>query len=157
MSQTEKQVGALTQALIQQPSSSGEEKGVSDELVRYFEENGFDSVHVDRYGNTIGTIKGKRPGKKLLFDGHMDTVPVANPDEWTYPPFEAQIHDGKIYGRGASDMKGAIAAMAVAAVAFRDATDGDFAGEKSGIGKICRNEHSGAWRSDRKRPAGCDF
>lgn len=136
MQNTEKHVVALTQAMIQQPSSSGEEKGVSDELVKFFEANGFDEVHVDKYGNTIGTIKGDRPGNKLLFDGHMDTVPVGNPDEWTHPPFEAQIHDGKIYGRGASDMKGAIAAMAVAAVAFRDETDGKFAGEINVAGVV---------------------
>ena len=127
--QLEQQVVALTQAMIRQPSYSGEEKGVSDVLSQYFKDNGYDDVHVDRYGNTIGHIKGNRPGKKILFDGHMDTVPVTNPDEWKYPPFEGQIHDGKVYGRGATDMKGAIAAMAVAAANFKKETGGDFAGD----------------------------
>ena len=47
---------------------------------------GFDEVTVDHYGNIIGCIKGKKPGKKLLFDGHMDTVPVTEEKEWKYPP-----------------------------------------------------------------------
>lgn len=119
----------LTQALIRERSYSGEEKGVSDVLQAYFKENNYDDIIVDKYGNTIGCIKGKRPGLKILFDGHMDTVPVGNESDWEHPPFAAEIHDGKIYGRGASDMKGAIASMAVAATAYRDATDGDFAGE----------------------------
>ena len=127
--QLEQQVVALTQAMIRQPSYSGQEKGVSDVLSQYFRENGFDDVHVDHYGNTIGHIKGSRLGKKILFDGHMDTVPVGNADEWTYPPFAAEVHDGKVYGRGATDMKGAIAAMAVAAANFKKATGGDFAGD----------------------------
>ena len=127
--QLEQQVVALTQAMIRQPSYSGQEKGVSDVLSQYFRDNGFDDVHVDHYGNTIGHIKGKRPGKKILFDGHMDTVPVGNADEWTYPPFAAEVHDGKVYGRGATDMKGAIAAMAVAAANFKKETGGDFAGD----------------------------
>ncbi|MEG2930050.1 MAG: YgeY family selenium metabolism-linked hydrolase, partial [Oscillospiraceae bacterium] len=68
-------------------------------------------------------------GKTLLFDGHMDTVPVTDPAAWTYNPFAAEIHDGKIYGRGTSDMKGALAAMAVAAANFAKDNDKDFAGE----------------------------
>ncbi len=126
---TEQAVVQLTQALIQQQSYSGQEKGVSDVLQQYFKDNNYDDVIVDKYGNTIGCIKGSKPGPKILFDGHMDTVPVGNESDWDYPPFAAEIHDGKIYGRGASDMKGAIAAMAVAATAYRDQTNGDFPGE----------------------------
>lgn len=129
MSNLEKQVVELTQRLIRQESYSGNEKGVSDELTKYFEENGFDDVHVDKYGNTIGHIKGSKPGPKIVFDGHMDTVPVTDPSEWTYPPFEAQVVEDKIYGRGATDMKGALAAMAVAASNYKKETNGDFAGD----------------------------
>lgn len=119
----------LTQALIQAESYSGNEKEVSGVLQDFFNENGFDEIIVDKYGNTIGCLKGNSPGPKVLFDGHMDTVPVGNEADWSYPPFGAEIHDGRIYGRGASDMKGAIAGMAVAAAAFDKATGGDFAGE----------------------------
>ena len=119
----------LTQKLVRRQSYSGNEKEVSEELTKFFKENGFDDVHVDKYGNTIGHIKGSKPGPKIVFDGHMDTVPVTDESEWQYPPFEAEIHDGKIYGRGTSDMKGALASMAVAARNFKEITSGDFAGE----------------------------
>lgn len=119
----------LTQKLVRRQSYSGNEKDVSEELTKFFKEDGFDDVHVDKYGNTIGHIKGSKPGPKIVFDGHMDTVPVTDESEWQYPPFEAEIHDGKIYGRGTSDMKGALASMAVAASNFKEKTGGDFAGE----------------------------
>lgn len=125
----EEQVISLCQKLIQQRSYSGEEEGVVKVLSENMKAMGFDEVGTDRYGNIIGCIRGKRPGKKLLFDGHIDTVPVTEEKEWSYPPFAAEIHDRKIYGRGTSDMKGAVAAMTVAAANFAKDTDKDFAGE----------------------------
>ncbi len=125
----EEQVVALCRELIQQKSYSGEEDGVVKVLSARMKEMGFDQVTVDKYGNIIGCIKGNRPGKKILFDGHIDTVPVTEEKEWEYPPFAAEIHDGKIYGRGTSDMKGAVAAMASAAACFAQDTNRDFAGE----------------------------
>lgn len=129
MKKTDERVVKLTQTLIQNRSYSGEEGGVSNALKEFFEANGFDDVHIDRYGNTIGHIKGNRPGPAVLMDGHMDTVPVTNEAEWKHPPFAAEIHDDRIYGRGTSDMKGALAAMAVAASQFKEETNGDFAGD----------------------------
>lgn len=125
----EEQVIALCQELIRQQSYSGGEAGVVKALSENMKALGFDEVNVDKYGNIVGCIKGKRPGKKLLFDGHIDTVPVSSEAEWQYPPFAAEIHDGKIYGRGTSDMKGAVAAMTSAAANFARDTDRDFAGE----------------------------
>ncbi|MBQ3103112.1 MAG: YgeY family selenium metabolism-linked hydrolase [Oscillospiraceae bacterium] len=115
--------------LIHQKSYSGEEKGVVRELENYMLENGFDMVMGDHYGNVIGKIVGKRPGPKVLFDGHIDTVPVANPAAWTRDPFGAEIEDGKMYGRGTSDMKGSVAAFVTAAANFAKDTGKDFAGE----------------------------
>lgn len=125
----EEKVIGLCQKLIRAKSYSGEEDKVANELKTKFQDFGFDDVVVDGYGNVIGHIKGNRPGKKILFDGHIDTVPVTNPDEWDYPPFEAEIHDGKIYGRGTSDMKGAVAAMVCAAANFAEDCNRDFAGD----------------------------
>jgi putative selenium metabolism hydrolase len=119
----------LCQKLIQQQSYSGHEDKVVSVLKAEMEKAGFDDVTVDRYGNIIGRIKGKRPGKKVLFDGHIDTVPVSDETAWAYPPFAAEIHDGKIYGRGTSDMKGAVAAFVKAAEHFAEDTKRDFAGE----------------------------
>lgn len=127
--ETQEQAIRLCQKLVQQQSYSGHEAGPAKVLEEICKANGFDSIHVDEYGNFIACIKGKRPGKKILFDGHMDTVPVTNEKEWIHPPFAAEIHDGKIYGRGTTDMKGAIAGYTAAAIAFAKDTDRDFAGE----------------------------
>lgn len=120
---------ALAKGLVTKQSYSGCEGAAAAELKAYMERAGFDEVLTDRYGNVIGKIKGKRPGPKILFDGHIDTVPVANPDAWTHDPFAGEIVDGKLYGRGTSDMKGAVASFAAAASFFAQDTGRDFAGE----------------------------
>ncbi|WP_196598803.1 YgeY family selenium metabolism-linked hydrolase [Pectinatus frisingensis] len=119
----------LCRSLIKYQSYSGQENAVAEILDGYMKKNGFDDVRIDKYGNIIGHIKGKRKGPKILFDGHMDTVPVQDEKEWKYPPFAAEIHDDKIYGRGTSDMKGALAAMAVAVSSFAENLGKDFAGD----------------------------
>ncbi|ADK16043.1 MULTISPECIES: YgeY family selenium metabolism-linked hydrolase [Clostridium] len=101
----------LCKKLIRTRSYSGQEENVANVIKVAFNNMGFDDFFIDDYGNIIGHIKGKEKGKSILFDGHMDTVPVVDESEWTYPPFAAQIHDGKMYGRGTSDMKGALCAM----------------------------------------------
>lgn len=119
----------LCQELVRRPSLSGHEHDIAAYLTDYFYRNGFDHVHTDQYGNVIGSIYGNRPGPKLLFDGHMDTVPVEDPSKWDHDPFQAELDDGKIYGRGTSDMKGALAAMVCAASQFARQTGKDFSGE----------------------------
>lgn len=119
----------LCRKLIMAKSYSGQEKEAAEVLKTFFSENQFDEILTDSYGNIIGKIKGNRPGPKLLFDGHIDTVEVPDSSKWTHNPFGAEIIDGKIYGRGASDMKGADSAMANAAVQFAIDNKKDFAGE----------------------------
>ena len=123
------EVLALAKRLISKQSYSGCEGEAAAELSAYMESAGFDEVLTDRYGNVIGKIKGNRPGPKILFDGHIDTVPVADPSAWKYDPFAGEIEDGKLYGRGSSDMKGAVAAYTAAAGFFAKDVDRDFAGE----------------------------
>ncbi|WP_419787059.1 YgeY family selenium metabolism-linked hydrolase [Pseudodesulfovibrio sp.] len=120
---------ALCQELVSLPSLSGEEERVAETLAAAMKANGFDRVDVDRYGNVVGRIKGNKPGPCILFDGHMDTVPVPDPSAWTQNPFGGDIVDGKVYGRGTSDMKGALAAMVAAASWFKAESKGKFAGE----------------------------
>lgn len=129
----------LTQRMIQIKSYSGEEKAVTEEMRRFCEKHSFTDVTTDRYGNCICRIKGSRPGKKLLFDGHMDTVPVPDPSKWSHDPFGAEIADGKMYGRGTSDMKGALSAMLAAAAYYAEDLKGDFPGEICVAG-ICHEE-----------------
>jgi putative selenium metabolism hydrolase len=119
----------LCQALIQQQSYSGHEDGVAKLMKQAFKELGYDDGVVDSYGNILGRIKGNRTGKRLLLDGHIDTVPVPDLSRWTHDPFGAEIADGNIYGRGSSDMKGAVSAMIAAAAFFAEDTHRDFAGE----------------------------
>ena len=120
---------ALAKGLVTRQRYSGCEGAAAAELKAYMERAGFDEALTDRYGNVIGKIKGNRPGPKVLFDGHIDTVPVANPNAWTHDPFAGEIVDGKLYGRGTSDMKGAVASFAAAASFFAQDTGRDFAGE----------------------------
>ncbi len=125
----EQQVIGLCQTLIQKQSYSGQEDGVVDRIKKAFRELGYDEVSVDNYGNVLGRIRGKRPGKVILLDGHIDTVPVPDESKWKHKPFSGQLEDGKIYGRGTSDMKGAVASMIAASAFFAADTDKNFAGE----------------------------
>ena len=117
------------QDLVRLRSYSGEERNVVARIRNFCTSENFDDIHIDEYGNFIAHIKGNKPGKRILFDGHVDTVPVTNPSEWSVDPFGAAIHGGKIYGRGASDMKGALSAMIFAASCFAEDTKREFSGE----------------------------
>ncbi len=105
------------QRLIQTPGLSGEERDVAELIAAEMKSLGFDEVWFDAYGSVIGKVKGSGNGKTVLFDGHIDTVPVSDGHQWTTDPFGGRIIDGRIYGRGASDMKGAVAAMVYAVAA----------------------------------------
>ena len=122
--------------MIQAKSYSGGENEVVEIMKAFAGEHNFDEVIVDRYGNCILKIKGERKGPTVLFDGHMDTVPVIDPSDWSHDPFEAEICDGKIYGRGTSDMKGALSAMLSAAAMFFEDNGRDFAGEIAVAGVV---------------------
>ena len=119
----------LLKQLIACPSLSGREQGVADILKAYLTENGFATAQIDRYGDLVAGVRGARPGVRLLFDGHIDTVPADNAGDWTTPPFVPALRDGKLFGRGTSDMKGADAAFAVAAAQYLREKGTDFAGE----------------------------
>ncbi len=105
--------------LIQIKSDSGQEGAVGAEMARIFRELGYDEVATDDYGNVIGRIHGSRPGARVLLDGHLDTVPVDDPTRWEHDPYGGLVLDDRVYGRGASDMKGAVAAMICAACDHR--------------------------------------
>src|SRR5215212_4743209 len=103
--------------LIREESPSGKERGVAQLVAAELERLGF-QVEVDELGNVTGTIEAGG-GPCILIDSHMDTVGVTDPAAWSYSP-EGQRVDGRIYGRGAMDMKGPLAASVYGAAAAKD-------------------------------------
>lgn len=80
---------------------------------------GYSQVDWDYYDSNSSSTKGKfnviasrkvdnQLGKSLIFNGHVDVVPTGPLEMWTTPPFEPSIRDGRLYGRGAGDMKAGI-------------------------------------------------
>jgi len=110
----------LTAKLIRCPSVTPVEGGALVLLEAVLGAAGFACTRVDRgsVSNLFARWGDKGHGKTFGFNGHTDVVPVGNPDDWTVPPFSAEIRDGWMYGRGATDMKSGVAAFAAAAVDF---------------------------------------
>jgi succinyl-diaminopimelate desuccinylase len=116
---------ALTSALIRCPSVTPHEGGALTLLQRILEPAGFtchrmtfsdiDTPDVENLYARCGT---SRPN--LCFAGHTDVVPPGDEQAWTSPPFEPEIRNGFLHGRGAVDMKGAIACFVAAALRYRE-------------------------------------
>jgi len=109
----------FTAELVRLQGDSGHEGEVARAVRRKMEELGYDQVLVDENGSVLGMIEGDKAGPTLLFDGHSDVVPVRDGDDWTHEPYGAEISEGRIWGRGTADMKGALAAM-ICAPAYLD-------------------------------------
>lgn len=105
---------SFCQRLVQTPSLPGEEGEVAALLKAEMESLGYDEVWADDWGNVVGRLRGQGGGRPVMFNGHLDHVDPGNPDEWPYPPYGGQIHDGRVWGRGVADMKGPLAAMVYA-------------------------------------------
>jgi len=111
---------ALTADLVRCNSITPAEGGALVLLEKLLTEAGFDCTRVDRGGICNLYARWGRQGanRTFGFNGHTDVVPLGNPDDWTVDPFGAEIKDGYLYGRGATDMKSGVAAFAAAAVDF---------------------------------------
>jgi acetylornithine deacetylase/succinyl-diaminopimelate desuccinylase-like protein len=72
-------------------------------------------------GNLVARLPGTQGSPRLLYMGHLDVVPVEDPGEWLYPPFSGEVAGGRIWGRGAADMKDMVAAELMALVILRRA------------------------------------
>src|SRR5438045_103518 len=70
----------------------------------------------ERTVNLIAKLSGERPGRRLIVNGHLDTFPVGNSERWTVDPLGGVMRDGRIYGRGAGDMKAGLAAAVFTAL-----------------------------------------
>ena len=114
------EVLALTQALIERPSVSPDDRGCQETMLERLAGSGFEIERM-RFGavdNFWATHGDADTGEQLIFAGHTDVVPAGPLEEWTSPPFQPTIRDGYLYGRGAADMKSSLAAMVLAAERF---------------------------------------
>ncbi|WP_369790713.1 M20 family metallopeptidase [Rouxiella sp. WC2420] len=87
-------------------------------LSEYLRQHGFEVAEHpfgEKRMNIIASIRGNSSGKPLAFSGHLDTVPLGNAP-WQYDPFGRDVEKGRLYGRGSSDMKAAVAAFIVACI-----------------------------------------
>jgi len=125
---------SFLQKLIQQPSVQGNEKGVQELVIQKIKELGlevdvWDPVYQelskseyfvpsrDSYEgspNVVGVLKGTGGGKSIILNGHIDVVPEGDRTKWKHEPFSGAIEDGKMYGRGTTDMKGGNMALILA-------------------------------------------
>lgn len=106
----------LARALIRAASPSGSESPATGVLLDAFERHGFDRSWRDEAGNALGAFE-RGDGPTVMLNGHLDTVPIGDASAWPHPALEGAVADGRIWGRGASDMKSSLAAMTVAAAA----------------------------------------
>ncbi|MBI5166671.1 MAG: M20/M25/M40 family metallo-hydrolase, partial [candidate division NC10 bacterium] len=102
---------AFARRLIQTPRPSGDEGEVAKVVSREMERLGYDRVFHDEAGNVVGLIRGRCAGGSVMFNTHLDHVDPGRRELWKYDPYGAAIADGYIHGRGASDVKGAIASQ----------------------------------------------
>jgi len=105
----ERTMARFLRDLIAIRSVSAQEGDVIRRIEREMAACGYDEVRIDAMGNILGRI-GSGP-RVLALDAHVDTVDVGNPANWTVDPFEGDERDGIVYGRGACDMKGALASI----------------------------------------------
>jgi len=108
----------LAEELIRRPSVTPEDAGCLTVIGDRLKAIGFHLEKMDFSDvQNLWAVRGSE-GPILAFAGHTDVVPTGNPDHWRFPPFEPTHEDGFLYGRGAADMKGSLAAMVTACERF---------------------------------------
>jgi succinyl-diaminopimelate desuccinylase len=127
---------SLAAELIRRPSITPKDEGALDVLAATLEGLGFICHRLVFGGDASEPVHNlyARRGvgrPNLCFAGHTDVVPPGARDSWSYDPFTATLHDGELYGRGAVDMKGAIAAFVAAAQRYLDTSGSAFEGSIS--------------------------
>jgi len=117
----------LTANLIKCPSVTPDEGGAITLLDELLSQNGFECTRIERGGvsNLFARWGGGNNGRIFGFNGHTDVVPVGDIAAWSVDPFGAEVKDGFLYGRGATDMKSGVAAFVAAAIDFTSNTPPD--------------------------------
>ena len=93
--------------------------------------------------NLVARLSGAGPGRRLVFNGHLDTFPIGDASSWSTPPLGGAIENGRIYGRGASDMKAGIAASVMAFLLLAECRDA-WSGEAV-LALVGDEETGGVW------------
>jgi succinyl-diaminopimelate desuccinylase len=140
---------ATTQRLVavaspNPPSDTHDVASVAEALLREIPGMEVERIEPEpRVVSLIGRLKGARPGRRLIFNGHLDTFPLLEALPWTVPPLGGVLKDGKLYGRGVCDMKGGMACSLLAAALLarhRDAWSGEIvltlAGDEENMGSL---------------------
>jgi len=110
----------FTQRLVQTPSPSREEGELAALVLAEMEKLGFDEAYQDGAGNAVGRIRGREDGPGWLLLTHLDHVDVGDEANWPHPPFSGHVdNEGRLWGRGAVDIKGPLAATVYGAAAAR--------------------------------------
>ena len=110
MSELESCVDFL-QRLIRTPGLPGREGETAVLVEREMRRLGYDETRIDRMGNVVGLVRGAGVAPPMMFNTHLDHVDAGDEGGWSHPPFAAEIADGKVWGRGAVDIKGPMAAQ----------------------------------------------
>ncbi|MFO1161470.1 MAG: M20/M25/M40 family metallo-hydrolase [Reyranellaceae bacterium] len=126
------------------PSDTYEVAKVAEALLREIPGMEIERIEPEsRVVSLVGRLKGGRPGRRLIFNGHLDTFPLLEQLPWTVPPLGGVMKDGKLYGRGVCDMKGGIACSLLAAsllAQHREAWSGEIvltlAGDEENMGSL---------------------
>ncbi len=125
-------VDLLSQILrIPSPNPPGDTRELVAFLARVLDFHGIERRVVDpkpEWPNLIATVRGKRPGKRLILNDHLDHFPAEDASLWTHPPYAGEVHEGRIYGRGVSDNKNGIGSM-IRELLVLDALKAEWAGE----------------------------
>ncbi len=109
----------LCRTFVRIPSLSGQEGAMAQAAAAAMAVLGL-AVETDICGSVVGVRQGSGPGPTVLLDAHMDTVPVTRPEAWAHAPHGAELAEGRIWGRGATDTKGSLAAMLCAVAGLED-------------------------------------
>lgn len=109
------------QRLIRTPSPTYEEAAVAKLVMDEMKRLGYDEVWKDGRGNVIGMVKGTDPDAPVInLNSHLDQVAPGDEKDWPFPPFAGHMENDRIYGRGASDTKGALAVQTYAPAMLLD-------------------------------------
>ncbi len=140
----------ICQELVRIPSEDppGDTADIAGYIFDLFKSEGIDceivSPHPEK-PNVVARVKGGKKGPRVVFNGHMDTFRVGDLDRWSHDPFGGVLEGGRIYGRGASDMKGGLSASILSVILLnrmRDSLTGEIA-----ITCVSDEEVFGPWGS----------